>query len=89
MDFELCEISAKEAIDFILPLHYSGRKAPVSFAFAIKIDGTIKAPKNWTACTNFAIQITIKKIKNTMRKEIFLTSKHMPWGIMERKPLSS
>jgi hypothetical protein len=43
MDFELCEISAKEAIDFILPLHYSGRKAPVSFAFAIKMNGIIKA----------------------------------------------
>ena len=36
-------ISKQEAIDFLLPRHYSGRKPPISFAFGDIIDNEIKA----------------------------------------------
>ena len=37
------EISYKEAIDFLLPLHYSGRKPTISFAFGYYEEGVLKA----------------------------------------------
>ena len=36
-------IDKKEAIDFLLPRHYSGRKPPISYAFGDIIDNEIKA----------------------------------------------
>ena len=55
MDFEemLCEhdnnkgvvveLSYRDALDFILPKHYSGRKPPLSIAFGWVINGELKA----------------------------------------------
>lgn len=42
-DMEFREISSKEATDFILPRHYSGRKAPVSVAFGWFCKGSLMA----------------------------------------------
>jgi hypothetical protein len=40
---ELVNISYKEAVDFILPKHYSGRIPSISFAFGWKIDSELVA----------------------------------------------
>ncbi len=40
---EFREISYHEAIDFLLPRHYSGRKPPITIAFGWFLNGTLKA----------------------------------------------
>lgn len=57
MNGKIVELSAKEAIDFILPRHYAGRKPQVSVAFGWIIDEKLVAvctfgkPASRTLCT--------------------------------------
>ena len=58
MDMEtISEISYGDAVDFLLPRHYSGRKPCVSKAFGWVVDGELKAvitygkPVNRCLCT--------------------------------------
>lgn len=43
MKGELLHLTAKQAIDFLLPKHYSGRKPQITKAFGWKIDGELVA----------------------------------------------
>lgn len=38
-----CEISYKEAVDFLLPRHYSGRIPSISYSFGLFVDDKLKA----------------------------------------------
>ena len=57
MKGQVVYLTAKEATDFVLPRHYSGRKPPISYAFGWIIDGQLKAvvtygkPANHFLCT--------------------------------------
>lgn len=56
MKGEVVYLTSKEAIDFLLPKHYSGRKPQISLAFGWRIDGELKAvitygkPASWALC---------------------------------------
>lgn len=43
MKGEIVTLTSKEATDFLLPRHYSGRKPAISWAFGWVIDGALKA----------------------------------------------
>ena len=43
MKGEVVYLTSKEAIDFLLPKHYSGRKPQISLAFGWRINGDLKA----------------------------------------------
>lgn len=60
-------LTSQQAIDFLLPRHYSGRKPQISLAFGWLIDGKLKAvitygkPASWALCQGIC---GIKNSKN-------------------------
>ena len=93
------EISYKEAIDFLLPLHYSGRKPSVSFAFGyfekeeLKAVCTFGKPASNSLCVGVCGKELSSKVYELNRLcvngEISIQlSKFVSWCLNQLKPLN-
>lgn len=93
------EISYKEAIDFLLPLHYSGRKPSVSFAFGYFEDSVLKAVYTFgkPASNSLCIGVCGKELSSKVFElnrlcvngEINIQlSKFVSWCLNQLKPLN-